>query len=74
MSTTKLGRNADPTIRGTHEGALIDGVPSDKVKAGDKREIQQMKDLQLYFWVKEIDIPPNKSILLTGWARLKGVK
>ena len=24
-----------------------------------------MKDLQLYFWVKETDIPPDKSILLT---------
>ena len=28
-----------------------------------------MKDLQLYSWVKETDIPPDKSILLTGWAR-----
>ena len=56
-----------------YEGALIDGLPADKVKAGDEREIQQMKDLQLYSWVKETDIPPNKSILLTGWARrLKG--
>ena len=60
-------------IRATYEGALIDGLPADKVKASDEREIQQMKDLQLYFWVKETDIPPNKSILLTGWARrLKG--
>ena len=32
-----------------------------------------MKDLQLYSWIKETDIPPDKSILLTGWARrLKG--
>ena len=32
-----------------------------------------MKDLQLLSWVKETDIPPNKSILLTGWdRRLKG--
>ena len=65
--------NADLAIRATYEGALIDGLPADKVKAGDEREIQQMKDLQLYSWVKETDIPPNKSILLTGWARrLKG--
>ena len=28
-----------------------------------------MKDLQLYSWLKETDIPPNKLILLTGWAR-----
>ena len=28
-----------------------------------------MNDLQLYSWLKETDIPPNKSILLTGWAR-----
>ena len=54
-------------------GENVDGLPADKVKAGDEREIQQMKDLQLYSWVKETDIPPNKSILLTGWARrLKG--
>ena len=61
--------NADLAIRATYEGALIDGLPADKVKAGDEREIQQMKDLQLYSWVKETDIPPNKSILLTGWAQ-----
>ena len=65
--------NADLAIRATYEGALIDGLPADKVKAGDEREIQQMKDLRLYSWVKETDIPPNMSILLTGWARrLKG--
>ena len=65
--------NADLAIRATYEGALIDGLPADKVKAGDEREIQQMKDLQLYSWVMETDIPPNKPILLTGWARrLKG--
>ena len=65
--------NADLAIRATYEGALIDGLPADKIKAGDEREIQQMKDLQLYSWVKETDIPPNKSILLTSWARrLKG--
>ena len=61
--------NADLAIRASYEGALIDGLPADKVKAGDEREIQQMKDLQLYSWVKETDILPNKSILLTGWAR-----
>ena len=65
--------NADLAIRATYEGALIGGLPADKVKAGDEREIQQMKDLQLYSWVKETDISPNKSFLLTGWARrLKG--
>ena len=57
-------------IRATYEDALIDEL---LVKAGDEREIQQMKDLQLYFCVKETDIPPNKSILLTSWfRRLKG--
>ena len=69
MSTKKLGR----TIHSSYEGALIDGLPADKVKAGDERDIQQMKVLQLYSWVKETDIPPDKSNLLTGWARrLKG--
>ena len=63
--------NADLVIRASYEGALIDGLPADKVKAGDEREIKQMKDLQLYAWVKETDILPNKSILLTGWARVK---
>ena len=65
--------NADLVIRASYEGALIDGLPANRVKACDGREIQQMKDLQLYSWVKETDIPPNKSILLTGWARrMKG--
>ena len=65
--------NAELAIQSSYEGALIDGLPADIVKAGDEREIQQMKDLQLYSWVKETGIPSNKSILLTGWARrLKG--
>ena len=65
--------NAELAIHSRYEGALIDGLHADKVKAGDEREIQQMKDLQLYSWVKESDIPPDKSILLTGWARrMKG--
>ena len=56
--------NADLVIRACYEGALIDGLPADKVKA--EREIQHVKDLQLYTWVKETDSPPDKSILLTG--------
>ena len=52
--------NADLAIRATYEGALIDGLPAVKVKAGDEREIQQMKDLQLYSWVKETDIPTHR--------------
>ena len=56
--------NADLVIRASYEGALIDGLPANKVKAGDEREIRQVKDLQLYSWVKETDIPPDKSILL----------
>ena len=51
--------NADLVIRASCEGALIDGLPANKVKAGDEREIQQMKDLQLYSRVKETDIPPD---------------
>ena len=38
---------ADLVIRASYEGALIDGLPADKVKAGNEREIQQMKDQQL---------------------------
>ena len=65
--------NAELAIQSSYEGALTDGLPADKTKAGDEREIQHMKDLQLYSWVKETDIPPDKSILLTGWARrMKG--
>ena len=52
--------NADLAIRATYEGALIDGLPADKVKARDEREIQQMKDLQLCCWVKETDILPGQ--------------
>ena len=55
--------NAELAIHSSFEGALIDGLSADKVKAGDEREIKQMKDLQLYSWVKETDIPPDKSIL-----------
>ena len=58
--------NADLANRWSYEGALI-------VKAGDEREITQMKDLQLYPWVKEADVLPGNSILLTGLARrMKG--
>ena len=65
--------NADLAIRSSYEGALIDGLPADKVKAGDEREIRQMKDLQLYSLIKETDVPYDKSILPTGWARrMKG--
>ena len=67
--------SADLVIHSSYEGALIDGLPADKVKAGDKREIKQMKDLQLYSWVKETDIPPDESVVLAGWTRrMKGVK
>ena len=61
--------NADLAVRAACEGALIDGLATDKVKAGDEREFKQMKDLKLHSWVKETDIPPNKSTLLIGWAR-----
>ena len=61
--------NADLAIRSSYEGALINGLQADKVKAGDEREMRQMKDLQLYSWMKETDVPPDKAILLTGWAR-----
>ena len=65
--------NADLAIRSSDEGALIHGLPADKVKAGDEREIRQMKDLQLYSWMKGTDVPHDKTILLTGWARrIKG--
>ena len=65
--------NADLALRSSFEGALIDGLLADKVNDGDEREITQMKDLQLYSWVKGADAPPGKSILLTGWARrMKG--
>ena len=38
---------ADLVIYSINEGALIDGLTADKVKAGDEREIKQMKELQL---------------------------
>ena len=65
--------NADLAIRSSYEGALIAGLRADKVKAGDERQIRQMKDLQLYSWFKETGVPPDGAILLTGWARrMKG--
>ena len=39
--------NSDLAIQSSYEGALIDGPPAGTVKAGDEREIKQMKDLQL---------------------------
>ena len=54
--------NAELVIRASYEGTLIDGLPAYKVKAGDERQIQQLKDLQLYSWVKETDIPPNTQV------------
>ena len=51
----------------------MDCPPTKSRPEMNEKEIQQMKDLQLYSLVKETDIPPNKSVLLTGWARrLKG--
>ena len=65
--------NADLAIHSSDEGALIDGLPADKVKDGDEREIRQMKDLQLFSWVEETDILHDRTVLLTGWARrMKG--
>ena len=43
MSTKKLGRTQTWLFEQAKKGALIDGLPADKVKAGDEREIQQMK-------------------------------
>ena len=53
--------NADLAVRSSSEGALIDGSPADTVKAGDLREITQMKDLQLYSWVKQTYLLANPS-------------
>ena len=52
-----------------YEVASIDGLPAGNVKVGDKEEITTMKDPQLYSWIREEDVPPGKSILLTKWAR-----
>ena len=60
--------NADLSIRSSCEGALIDGLSADKVKAGDKRETTQMKDSQLFSRIREEDVPPRKSVPLAGWA------
>ena len=35
------GVDVDLAIRSSCEGALIDGLPADKVKAGDEREISR---------------------------------
>ena len=50
-------------------GYLDRRTSSRQVKAGDKQEIMRMKDLQLYSWVKEADVPSGESILLTSCAR-----
>ena len=66
MSTKRLGQTLTWLLARVYDGALIDGPPADKVKAGDEREISQRKDQQLYSWVKEADAPPGTSILLTS--------
>ena len=48
---------------------MIDALSADKVKAGDEREMTQMKDLQLYSWIREEDVLHGKSMLLTGSDR-----
>ena len=58
--------NADLAIRASYEGALICPPPKSRLA---ERDIMQVKDLPLYSWVKKTDIPPDKSILLTYWAR-----
>ena len=57
--------NADLVIRASYEGALIDGLPADEVKAGDEREIQQVKA-----GVKETIsfLPTNRSCSQVGLA------
>ena len=60
---------AELAIHSINDGTLIDRFPADKVKAGEERQIKQVKDLQLCFLVKETDTSPDKSILLTGWTR-----
>ena len=54
--------NAVLAIHSSYEGAFIDGLPADKVKAGDKREIQQMKDLQLYSWSWRLTFLPTNRL------------
>ena len=66
--------NAD-LIRSSCEGALLDGLPAEKVKAGDDREITQIEDLQMYSLVKEADVPPGKlSCSLVGHDGWKETK
>ena len=52
--------NVDLAIQSSYEGALIDGLPADKTKTGDERDIRQMKDLQLYSWAKETTFSMTK--------------
>ena len=59
--------NVDLAIQSSHEGALIDGLPANKTKTGDERDIRQMKDLQLYLGQRQRDdVLHDKTILLTG--------
>ena len=42
--------NADLAVRLSNEETLIDGLPADKVKAGDERKIRQTKNLHGTSW------------------------
>ena len=61
--------NAELAIRSSYEGALIEGLPADKSRRETNDKNMQVKDLQLYSWVNEANVPPGKSILLNDWAR-----
>ena len=65
---------SDLAIHSSYEGALIDGLPADKSQGWRWNQADERSAAVLVGqWVKETDIPPDKSILLTGWARrMKG--
>ena len=52
MSMKRIGQTQNWQF-GRVTGALIDGLTADTVKNGYKREITQMKDLQLHSWIRE---------------------
>ena len=78
MRKTELGRQlrtwpgADLALRSSYEAALIEGLPAEKVKAGDESDIPQMRNIQLYAWMKTENVPPGRPDGLDWARRMKG--
>ena len=50
-------------------GEMIDGLPAKEVRAGDKKELDTMMELQLFAWKRLDEIPEGNKLIDTTWMR-----